>query len=168
MPKMVCLLVMLSFAAIAAGQTKTVETSTPQGSAKAADSGSVRKAIEEANAKFLAAMKGGDAKAAASNYSEDAIVMMPGEPAWKGRAAILNGLDGFLKAMTMKEGATHTEDVMVGGSMAVETGTFEWTLQPKSGAAVKDKGKYLTVWRRQPDGTWKIVRDINNTDLPQQ
>jgi len=68
----------------------------------------------------------------------------------------------------MVEGATHTEDVMVGGGVAVETGTFEWMLQPKSGAAVKDKGKYLTVWKRQPDGTWKIVRDINNTDLPSQ
>ena len=31
---------------------------------------------------------------------------------------------------------------------------------------VKDKGKYLTVWKHQPDGTWKIVRDINNSDLP--
>jgi len=168
MRKMVCLIVMLSFAAIAAGQTKTPATPTPQVSAGAADSVSARKAVEEANARFLAAMKSGNAKAAASNYAEDAIVMMPGEPAWKGRAAIFNGLDGFLKAMKMKEGATHTEDVMVGGSMAVETGTFEWTLQPKSGPAVKDKGKYLTVWKRQPDGTWKIVRDINNTDIPQQ
>jgi ketosteroid isomerase-like protein len=48
----------------------------------------------------------------------------------------------------------------------VETGTFEWTLAPKNGLAAKDKGKYLTVWKRQMDGTWKIVRDINNSDLP--
>jgi hypothetical protein len=105
MRKMVYLIVMLSFAAIAAGQSKTSATPIPQGSADAADSGSARNAIVQANARFLAAMKRGDAKTAAANYAEDAIVMMPGEPAWKGRAAIQNGLDGFLKAMTMQEGA---------------------------------------------------------------
>ena len=52
------------------------------------------------------------------------------------------------------------------GKSAIETGTFEWTLTPKSGAAMTDKGKYLTVWKKQADGTWKIIRDINNSDLP--
>ena len=27
-------------------------------------------------------------------------------------------------------------------------------------------GKYLTVWKHQPDGSWKIIRDINNSDQP--
>jgi ketosteroid isomerase-like protein len=68
--------------------------------------------------------------------------------------------------MSFKDGSAKTEDVMVSGDLAVETGTFAWTLQPKSGAEVKDKGKYLTVWKRQADGSWKIVRDIDNSDLP--
>lgn len=29
-----------------------------------------------------------------------------------------------------------------------------------------DTGKYLTVWKKQPDGNWKIVRDIFNSDKP--
>jgi len=29
---------------------------------------------------------------------------------------------------------------------------------------MEDKGKYLTVWQRQGDGSWKVVRDINNAD----
>jgi ketosteroid isomerase-like protein len=28
-----------------------------------------------------------------------------------------------------------------------------------------DSGKYLTVWQKQADGGWKIIRDINNTDI---
>jgi ketosteroid isomerase-like protein len=29
---------------------------------------------------------------------------------------------------------------------------------------VKATGKYVTVWRRQPDGTWKVVFDMGNDD----
>lgn len=41
------------------------------------------------------------------------------------------------------------------------------TFQPKGAPKpIHDVGKDLTVWERQTDGTWKMVRDINNTDLP--
>jgi ketosteroid isomerase-like protein len=66
--------------------------------------------------------------------------------------------------MTLKDPKFHVEDVLVGGDLAVETGTYEWTVQPKKGKAMLDKGNYVTVWRRQPDGSWKIVRDISNSD----
>ena len=31
---------------------------------------------------------------------------------------------------------------------------------------VHDVGKYLLVWKKQPDGGWKVLREIYNTDLP--
>ncbi len=130
------------------------------------DVAAVRQYIEAANAKFLDAMKRGDSTAAMANYADDAILMMPNTEAWRGRAGMSTGFATFLSQMSLKEGAATTQDVMVGGDLAVETGTFEWTLQPKTGKEIKDKGKYLTVWKRQPDGSWKIVRDINNSDLP--
>jgi len=130
------------------------------------DSATVRAAIEATNARFLEAFKRGDKTGLMASYADDAILMMPNEEAWRGREGLDKGFAGFLSQMSFKDGATKTEDVMVAGDLAVETGSFAWTLQPKSGAEVKDKGKYLTVWKRQPDGEWKIVRDINNTDLP--
>lgn len=30
----------------------------------------------------------------------------------------------------------------------------------------KATGRYLTVWKQQPDGSWKVVRDIGVQDLP--
>ena len=130
------------------------------------DTASVRGAIEAANAKFVEAFKRADKAILIANYADDAILMMPNEEAWRGRDAIDKGFTGFLSQVSFKDGAATTGDVMVAGDLAVETGTFAWTLQPKSGPEIKDKGKYLTVWKRQADGTWKIVRDINNTDLP--
>jgi len=29
-----------------------------------------------------------------------------------------------------------------------------------------DKGKYVTVWKKQGDGSWKIYGDIGTPDLP--
>ena len=136
------------------------------GVSSASDTASVRAAIEAANTKSLEAFKRGDKTGLVANYADDAILMMPNEEAWRGRDGIEKGFTSFLSQMSFKDGAATTADVMVAGDIAVETGTFAWTLQPKSGAEFKDKGKYLTVWRRQTDGTWKIVRDINNTDLP--
>lgn len=162
MRKAVCVLAMALIASAAFAQVKAPAASEPG----APEVVAAKKAIESANAAFMGAMKKGDATLATANYADDAIVMMPNEPAWRGRAAILKGMQGFLSAMTMQQAATHTQDVIVRGDVAIETGTFEWTLQPKGGAAVKDKGKYLTVWKRQADGSWKILRDINNTDLP--
>ena len=130
------------------------------------DTASARATIEAANAKFIEAFKRGDKAGLTANYADDAIVMMPNEEAWRGRAGLDKGFGGFLSQMSFKDGTVTTSDVMVAGDLAVETGTFAWTLQPKSGPEIKDKGKYLTVWKRQADGVWKIVRDINNTDLP--
>jgi ketosteroid isomerase-like protein len=35
-----------------------------------------------------------------------------------------------------------------------------------SGKPLRDRGKYVTVWRKQADGSWRVVRDVFNSDLP--
>ena len=42
---------------------------------------------------------------------------------------------------------------------------YDWANGPK-GKPVADRGKYVTIWRKQPDGKWKVVADILNSDLP--
>jgi ketosteroid isomerase-like protein len=36
------------------------------------------------------------------------------------------------------------------------------------GSPMKDSGKYMTVWRKQADGSWKVVADMFNTNMPMQ
>jgi ketosteroid isomerase-like protein len=57
---------------------------------------------------------------------------------------------------------------MLAGDLAIETGTFTFTQKPKGSAAITDKGKYMTVWKKQADGSWKLLRDIANSDLPME
>jgi len=52
------------------------------------------------------------------------------------------------------------------GELAYLSGTYELTLNDASGKPVKDRGKYVEVWKKQADGTWKATVDIWNSDLP--
>jgi hypothetical protein len=44
--------------------------------------------------------------------------------------------------------------------------TYEQTFTDPKGQPVTDRGKYVSIWRKQADGWWKVVQDIFNSDLP--
>ncbi len=133
------------------------------------DEGAIRTSIEAANTKFANAISKGDTATAFGNYADDAILMMPGQKPWRGRAELSAGFGGLMSAMTVSEMSFKTETVLVSGDLAVESGNYTMTLTPKGGKnpkAMKDEGKYVTAWKKQADGSWKIVRDISNTNMP--
>ncbi len=59
-----------------------------------------------------------------------------------------------------------TVEVSTAGDLGYTVGTYELTLHDVQGNPVTDRGKYVTVWKKQPDGKWKVVADIFNSDLP--
>jgi ketosteroid isomerase-like protein len=52
------------------------------------------------------------------------------------------------------------------GDLGYTSGTTEMNLKDASGKTVAYKGKYLTVWKKQEDGSWKVLYDMFNSDLP--
>ena len=136
----------------------------PTGTAapSAADVSAARSVIEATNAKFVEAMKKGDAATVAAIYADDAVLMLTGEPVMRGGPAILEGLKGMLATATITDFTVNTSDVMLAGDLAIETGTAAMTTKMKDGPEEKNQLKYLTVWKRQADGGWKIIRDIDS------
>ena len=54
-----------------------------------------------------------------------------------------------------------------GGDMVYSQGTYTMTMtNPKTKKPMTDKGKYLTVYSKQADGSWKAVADTFNSDSP--
>jgi uncharacterized protein (TIGR02246 family) len=135
-------------------------TSTP-----ANDPAMVRAYIDSADADALAAVKAGDIPRWSAWYTDDAVLLNPGAPAARGRTAIEAQMKNMFDGATIESGGFKADDVIVEGDVAIETGSYDWTLKLKDGKVVPDKGKFVTVWRRQADGGWKIIRDINNTDM---
>lgn len=109
----------------------------------------------------------GDAAALTEQYADGAVQLPPNGPIRVGKEAIHSALrmdfDQYIH-----EAADVAEDVRVAGDLAFARGIYTTKMTPKvPGAAIVDgKGKWLTAYRRQADGSWKIVVDIWNSDLP--
>jgi ketosteroid isomerase-like protein len=43
------------------------------------------------------------------------------------------------------------------------SGTFEFRSVGKDGKPIVEHGKYTSIWKKQPDGSWKIVLDMGNS-----
>jgi ketosteroid isomerase-like protein len=52
------------------------------------------------------------------------------------------------------------------GELGYTSGTYDFSMKDATGKTISDKGKYLTVWKKQADGTWKVLLDTYNSDLP--
>ena len=52
------------------------------------------------------------------------------------------------------------------GDLGYTIGAFELTVNDAEENPVTTVGKYVTVWKKQADGQWKVVADISNRDAP--
>jgi uncharacterized protein (TIGR02246 family) len=147
------------------GET-AVKDSAATATAPVVDPAAVRAAIEQQNARMTDALQKADTAAIGSLYADDAVVMMAGQPAWNGKAEMMRNGTAMLNEVKFSDMKLTTASVDVAGDYAIETGTVQMTLTPKGGKPMPDKGKYVTVWKKQADGSWKIYRDISNSDNP--
>ena len=102
-----------------------------------------------------------------SYYAADAVVMPPNIPALNTKEAIRGLWQSMLGSPGFSGGWTPTRvDVARSGDLAYVTGNYEFTEKDAGGAPMTDKGKYLEVWKKQADGSWKCVVDMFSSDLP--
>jgi ketosteroid isomerase-like protein len=54
-------------------------------------------------------------------------------------------------------------DISASGDLGYTYGTFEFRSINKDGKPVIAHGKYTSIWKRQKDGSWKVVLDMGNS-----
>ncbi|HEX4020867.1 MAG TPA: nuclear transport factor 2 family protein [Acidobacteriaceae bacterium] len=52
------------------------------------------------------------------------------------------------------------------GDMGFTWGHYEDRANDAAGNTTVTQGRYITVWKKEPDGTWKVVLDSSNDDVP--
>ena len=137
---------------------------TPPTDTRAADVQAV-KDVEAAWVKDAAAK---DADKWASYFAEDGSALYPGAEILNGKAAIKAALAPYFADPNFSLTFQSTRAMASkGGDMVYSQGTYTMTMtNPKTKKPVTDKGKYLTVYTKQADGSWKAVADTFNSDSP--
>ncbi len=122
--------------------------------------------IESLRDAHVAALNAGDAEGWAGCFTEDAVQMPPHFGANAGKAAIEGWSKGFLGMFACRFSLS-VDEVQATDDWAFERGRYDITLTPKAGGeSMDDNGKYITLYQRQSDGSWKIARDIWNSSVP--
>ena len=125
-----------------------------------------RVAADSIFAKYAASLAAGDADAWATLWTDDGVQLPPDAPAVVGRPQIREKLRGIL-AQFRFDMRIHTEEVRTAGEWAYARGSYQATLVPKAGGgSIPIDGKFLTILARQADGSWRIYRDIFNSNVP--
>ena len=126
----------------------------------------VRQTIARINREFPELARGRNADSAATWFAPDAVVYVNGVPPVRGRDAIRVFYDQFFQAMPIRDMAFVTEEITVRGDLAVETGENSLTLAgPSQATPATVAGKYLAVWKRQPDGRWLLWRHSPSSNV---
>ena len=58
-------------------------------------------------------------------------------------------------------------DIADSGDLGYTYGTFEFRSKDKEGKPSAEHGKYTSIWKKQKDGSWKVVLDMGNASSAQ-
>ncbi len=106
------------------------------------------------------ASAGQNADSILAYWTDDARVVAPGQPTLDGKPAIRQmvtrslAMPGFHVTWT-----PHGAWVSRSGDLGYTVGNNEFTVPDSTGTLSKLPGRYLTVWRKEPDGRWRCVAD---------
>ncbi len=126
-----------------------------------------KQTFQSLNDKWNKALVAGDVNALVDFYVDDAVSLPSYAPIMRGKDEIREGNKKDLEQTKYLSLNSTTTDVYGVGDVRIEIGTYDISLIPaKMTEPIKDHGKYLTVWQKQPDGAWKIKVDTFNTDMP--
>lgn len=109
-------------------------------------------AVEKMNSKLQNFMKDVQHSGCSDFYADDAYILPPGRPALHGRAQFDIPTCGGGGEVYGSEIMTASDD----GTLVVDLG---WLKTGVNSGKLK-VGKYMAIWGKQPDGSWKIEREI--------
>jgi ketosteroid isomerase-like protein len=123
-------------------------------------------ALNALRAAGVEATLAGDCDAGIALYADNAVVLPQDEPTVEGRAAMRDGCAADEEPPPQEFTLTSLE-IDGYGDLAFDRGTWSWTgAAADSAEAITFTGKYVSIARKQADGSWLWTVDIWNSDAP--
>lgn len=137
------------------------------GCAKKVDTAAESAALSKLDSQCSNIAAAKDSEGFTEMFADNGSMLPPNAPTVAGREAIARWASQMMANPGFKvHWQPTTAEVSQSGDLGFTTGRYELTLQDVSGQPVTDQGKYVTVWKKQVDGKWKVAFDIFNSDLP--
>jgi len=109
----------------------------------------------------------GDTERYLTLITEDAVLMPPNGPPVSGREAIGSWNGAISRQFRIQEYRSVDDEVVVTGDWAFRRASIDWTVAPLDGGRpVRDSGKYIIIYRRQNDRSWRVARDMWSSNSP--
>jgi uncharacterized protein (TIGR02246 family) len=125
------------------------------------------KAIKDVESAWVKTAATKDVDAFVAYFTDDASELLPNAPLFTGKPAIKEAIKPLMTDPNFSLTFMPTRvEVSKSGDMGFTQGPYKMTFSDMRGNKFEDEGKYLTVWRKLADGTWKAVEDTFMSDLP--
>ena len=121
--------------------------------------------IRDTDAKFVEAFNRGDVDALKTLHADDAMLLPPDSPAERGSEAVKLGFKEILDA-GWKNMSLQSIEIGSDGSLAYHVGKVEADIPTAAGSSKRVAGKYVDIYKRGEDGSWKVHLTIYNMDAP--
>ncbi len=132
----------------------------PHSGANAAE----RHGLSTVDSAWAKAMLANDARACAALYTHDAVLVLPGTGAIKGRKAIEEAYTGWFAQVRVTAAAINDAEYRSAGNVSSGWGTWTLTTEPRTGgAATTETGTWCAVAVRQK-GVWRYAADHASAD----
>ena len=133
------------------------------------DTSALEVELMEADRAFYRATAESGADGWASFFAEDGAIVQSGVGEIRGRAAVHAAMTPYFAAGAQLSWDPVRAEVSADGTLGYTVGEYESESLGPDGESVIGRGLYVSVWRREGGGSWRVVMDLGNpVDTPSE
>jgi ketosteroid isomerase-like protein len=116
---------------------------------------------------FNTAAKNGDVDGLVSLVLDDIVSMGPNDTTVYGKAEYRSWWEEYFQYFRLVAWSEPERSVVINGDFATEISGYMIAVAPMSGGTrIRDDGRTMSIWKRQPDDSWKMWQTIWNSTKP--
>jgi ketosteroid isomerase-like protein len=118
--------------------------------------------LMDADRAFDSAVAEGGSAAWVSWFADDGAMIQEGVGEIRGHSAIGEAMASLDNPNISLRWDPERAEIATSGDLGWTTGSWTFSATGSEGLVTTNQGRYVSIWRRQPNGSWKVVMDLGN------